>query len=160
MQKEWDSLTRTAYLLTGDRDYSEDLVQTALEKTHRKWRSVSAMDSPKAYVHRTMINTATSWRRKRSFGEVPQEPTDTTYLQGGFEQVEQRHQLFAGLQALPPQMRAVLVLRYFEDLPDPEIAHILGCSVGSVKSQGSRGVGRLRQQLGADVRLETTTPGD
>lgn len=148
VQQEWISLTRTAFLLTGDRDYAEDLVQTALEKTHRRWPSVAAMDSPRAYVRRVMINTATSWRRRRSYGEVPQEPTDTVYAPSGFEQVEQRQQLVAALQLLPPKMRAVLVLSYFEDLPDQQIAEALGSSVATVKSQRSRGLGRLREQMG------------
>lgn len=160
VQTEWASLARTAYLLTGDRDYAEDLVQTALEKTHRRWRSVSAMDLPKAYVRRVMINTATSWRRRRSFGEVPQEPTDSVYSPIGFEQVEQRQQLVAGLQQLPPKMRAVLVLSYFEDLADRQIAEALGSSVATVKSQRSRGLDRLRQQLGVGALFENATQGD
>ena len=71
VEKHWGPLARTAYLLTGDRSHAEDLVQTALEKTHRKWHKVVAMDSPVGYVYRTMVNTVISWRRRRSWGEVP-----------------------------------------------------------------------------------------
>ncbi|GAB3274872.1 SigE family RNA polymerase sigma factor [Kineosporia babensis] len=155
VQQEWVSLTRTAFLLTGDRDYAEDLVQAALEKTHRRWGSVAHLDSPRAYVRRVMINTATSWRRRRSFGELPQEPTEAVYLPGGFEQVEQRQQLLAALQLLPPKMRAVLVLSYFEDLPDQQIAEAMGSSVATVKSQRSRGLGRLREQIGVSPLFDT-----
>lgn len=147
VQEHWGQLTRSAYLLTGDRSYAEDLVQSALEKTHRKWRKVSAMDAPVAYVRRAMVNTAISWRRRRSFGEVPALPVDAARADDPYGQVEQRQQLLAALRTLPPKMRAVLVLRYFEDLTEQDVADALGCSVGTVKSQTSRGLQRLRASL-------------
>lgn len=154
VREQWAPLVRTAFLLTGDRSYAEDLVQTALEKTHRKWRKVAVMDSPAAYVHRAMVNTAISWRRRRSWGEVPQTPADAAQVDDPFERVAQRQQLVAALRQLPPKMRAVLVLRYFEDLSEADTAAVLGCSAGTVKSQASRGLQRLREQFGtADVPL-------
>jgi RNA polymerase sigma-70 factor (sigma-E family) len=150
VRQEWKHLIHTAYLLTGDRNYAEDLAQTALEKIHRQW---GTLDNPGAYARRVMINTAISWRRRRSFGEIPHEPVDVALVGNDFDRVDQRHQLVKALRRLPPKMRAVLVLRYFEDLPDLEIARILGCSVGTVKSQASRGIQRLREQL------EITDPG-
>ena len=154
VRQQWAPLTRTAFLLTGDRSYAEDLVQTALEKTHRRWRKVAAMDSPAAYVHRAMVNTAISWRRRRSWGEVPRTPPDAARADDPYEQVEQRHQLAIALRKLPPKMRAVLVLRYFEDLSEADTAAVLGCSTGTVKSQASRGLQRLREQIDTtDVRL-------
>ncbi len=148
VQEHWGPLTRSAYLLTGDRSYAEDLVQSALEKTHRKWRKVQAMDAPVAYVRRAMVNTAISWRRRRSFGEVPALPADSARTDDPYGQIEQRQQLLAALRTLPPKMRAVLVLRYFEDLTEADTAAALGCSVGTVKSHASRGLERLRASSG------------
>ncbi|GAA1643571.1 SigE family RNA polymerase sigma factor [Actinoplanes couchii] len=147
VRQQWGPLLRSAYLLTGDRSHAEDLVQAALEKTHRKWRKVAAMDAPTAYVYRVMVNTATSWRRRRSWGEIPQLPADTARADDPYEQIEHRQQLYAALRKLPPKMRAVLVLRYFQDMSEADTADIMGCSVGSVKSQASRGLQRLRDHL-------------
>jgi RNA polymerase sigma-70 factor (sigma-E family) len=147
VRTQWGPLTRTAYLLTGDRSYAEDLVQTALEKTHRKWRRVSRMDAPVAYVRRAMVNTAISWRRRRSFGETPRPPEDRVAAGDPYRQVDERQQLLAALRGLPPKMRAALVLRYFEDLAEADVAAAMGCSVGTVKSQVSRGLRRLRDEM-------------
>jgi RNA polymerase sigma-70 factor (sigma-E family) len=143
----WSPLTRTAFLLTGDRGYAEDLVQAALEKTHRKWSRVAAMESPQAYVRKAMVHTAVSWRRRRRVAEVTLLGTDTTVTNDEYVRIEQRQQIVAALRRLPPKMRAVLVLRYFEDLSEQDIADTLGCSVGTVKSQASRGLDRLRAEL-------------
>ena len=147
VERWWAPLTRTAYLLTGDRGHAEDLVQAALEKTHRKWDRVGAMDVPEAYVRRAMVNTAISWRRRRRVTEVPLLASDVVPAGDEFRRVEQRQQVVAALRALPPRMRAVLVLRYFEDLSEQDVADTLGCSVGTVKSQASRGLDRLRTRI-------------
>ncbi len=147
VQQWWSPLTRTAFLLTGDRGYAEDLVQAALEKTHRKWARVGRMAAPQAYVRKAMVNTAVSWRRRRRVAEVTLLGTDTTLDRDEFVRVEQRQQIVAALRQLPPKMRAVLVLRYFEDLSEQDIADALGCSVGTVKSQASRGLERLRAEI-------------
>jgi RNA polymerase sigma-70 factor (sigma-E family) len=146
VQQHWRSLNRTAFLLTGDRGQAEDLVQSALEKVHRHWPKVSRMDSPLDYVRRAMVTTAISWRRRRSSGEIPSLSVDPG-SQDPYERIDQRAQLVAGLRRLPAKMRAALVLRYFEDLPEAEVAAALGCSVGTVKSQVSRGLQRLRESL-------------
>ncbi|WP_127503258.1 SigE family RNA polymerase sigma factor [Actinoplanes solisilvae] len=146
VEQQWGPLVRLAYLLTGDRGHAEDLVQSALEKTHRKWGRVSRMDAPLAYVRRAMVNTATSWRRRRRVGEVPLLVTDGPAADP-YGSVEQRQQVVAALRTLPPRMRAVLVLRYFADLSETETAEALGCSVGTVKSQASRGLERLRTEM-------------
>ena len=157
VERQWGPLTRTAYLLTGDRGYAEDLVQAALEKTHRKWDRVARMDSPVAYVRRAMVNTAVSWRRRRRVSEVPLLTGDDQAGADPYGRVEQRQQVLAALRELPPRMRAVLVLRYFEDLSESDIADALGCSVGTVKSQASRGLDRLRAHLGPTGTTLTTT---
>jgi RNA polymerase sigma-70 factor (sigma-E family) len=146
VEQHWAPLVRTAYLLTGDRGHAEDLVQSALEKTHRRWSRVSGMDAPVAYVRRAMVNTATSWRRRRRVSEVPLLLTDSP-AGDPYAPVDQRQQMLAALRTLPPRTRAVLVLRYFADLSEAETAEALGCSVGSVKSQASRGLARLRDQI-------------
>ncbi|MCY1142373.1 SigE family RNA polymerase sigma factor [Actinoplanes sp. Pm04-4] len=150
VEQQWGPLVRVAYLLTGDRGHAEDLVQAALEKTHRKWGRVSRMEAPVAYVRKAMVNTAISWRRRRRVSEVPLLATDSPPGSSGadaYGSIEQRQQVTAALRTLPPRMRAVLVLRYFADLGESEVAELLGCSVGTVKSQASRGLDRLRAHL-------------
>ncbi|GAA0365081.1 SigE family RNA polymerase sigma factor [Micromonospora gifhornensis] len=147
VSQQWGPLTRTAYLLTGDRGAAEDLVQSALEKTHRRWSRILRKDAPGAYVRRTMINTAVSWRRRRRTIEVPLLDADTIATPDAYQHAESRHQLLAALRRLPPRMRAVLVLRYFEDLSEADVARLLDCSTGTVKSQASRGLARLRADL-------------
>jgi RNA polymerase sigma-70 factor (sigma-E family) len=160
VEQHWVPLTRIAFLLTGDRGYAEDLVQVALEKTHRKWARVSVMEAPVAYVRRAMVNTATSWRRRRRFGEVPLMSTDTGPVVNPYGQADQRQEVLTALRKLPPRMRAVLVLRYFEDLSEVEIADALGCSTGTVKSQASRALARLRSQLDhADIAVHAALQG-
>ncbi len=146
-------LLGTAYALTGDRGMAEDLLQTALLKTYRHWSDVRRSDRPEAYVRRVMANQRISWWRRRRVAEsgttVPDRAGPVPYP------VEERDELWQALQELPPRMRAVLVLRYWEDLPEAEVAEILACSVGTVKSQASRGLQRLRAVLTA----ETTPKG-
>jgi RNA polymerase sigma-70 factor (sigma-E family) len=147
-------LSRTAYLLTRDRQLAEDLVQTALEKTHRHWQRIERTDTPEVYTRRVMINTAISWRRRRRWAEVPLLASDNGGHSDPYGQADSRHLLLHLLRQLPPRTQAVLVLRYFEDLSEADIARVLGCSVGSVKSQASRGLARLRallQQESPDV---------
>lgn len=153
VERNWNSLVRTAYLLTGDRGYAEDLVQSALEKTHRKWQRVGVMDAPAAYVRRAMVNTAISWRRRRRLPEVPLFGAESTATADPYHRVDQRDHVLSALRRLPPKMRAVLVLRYFEDLDDAAIADAMNCSVGTVKSQASRGLARLRDQVAPITNL-------
>jgi RNA polymerase sigma-70 factor (sigma-E family) len=138
------SLIRTAYLLTGTHEAAEDLVQTALLTTMRHWRTVA---DPMAYVRRAMVNHRTSlWRRIGSRELLTEAPPEVGTPDGAANRAE-RAELLAALGALPVRMRAVLVLRYWEDLSEAETAQLLGCSVGTVKSQASRGLARLRKVL-------------
>ena len=139
------SLLRTAYLLTGDTGHAEDLVQTALLKTCRHWRRVAERGDPSAYVRRVLVTTATSWRRRLLTTEqvmeaVPERAHHDRYAERSDEVME-------ALRALPPRMRAVVVLRYYEDRSEAQTAELLGCSVGTVKTQASRAVARLRLAL-------------
>jgi len=155
--RQWEPLSRTAYLLTRDRALAEDLVQSALEKTHRHWRRIERVDSPEVYTRRVMINTAISWRRRRKWAEVPLLPSDEGGHADPYGQADNRHLLLRALRDLPPRTQAILVLRYFEDRSEAEIAQLLGCSAGSVKSQASRGIARLRTLLGQEGASSSST---
>ena len=136
------ALLRTSYLLTGDRGAAEDLLQGVLERVARRWPSIA--DSPDAYVHRALSNAAVNrWRRRRP-ADLPLLDSDHPATPDATDVVAVRDALIRGLMALPARQRAVLVLRYFDDLTEAETADALGCSVGTVKSQASRGLDRLR----------------
>ena len=136
------SLLRTAFLLTGDRQRAEDLVQTALGKTWPRWDSVAA-GPREAYVRKVMLTTYIAWWRRRWNGEyptsaLPEQPASDRDL-------DQRRDLLTALASLPKGQRAVIVLRYFEDLTEAQTAELLGCTVGTVKSQAARALATLRQ---------------
>jgi RNA polymerase sigma-70 factor (sigma-E family) len=142
----WQALVRTAFLLVGDHGYAEDLVQTALARTHRNWRRIERKDSPEVYVRRVLVNLANSfWHRRLRMREVVQAETPDSVADDPTVAHDQRDELWNALRSLSPRTRAVLVLRYFEDLPEAQIAIVLGCSVGTVKSTASRGIAKLRQ---------------
>lgn len=137
------ALRRTAYALTGDLHAAEDLVQDALAKLVRHWQRV---DNPERYVRRTIYNTQVStWRRRWRLREDPTErmPDGITHDTTG--QTTLRLDLANALLRLAPRQRAVLILRFYEDLPEREVAEILNCAVGTVRSQTSRALARLRE---------------
>ena len=144
-------LLRSAYLLTGDLGAAEDLVQLALEKAYRRWPRIQRAEAPEAYVHRIMTNAATDgWRRSRRFKFVVlDEARLLPELDVDLERLPTRDLLLAAVRQLPVGQRAVLVLRYFDDLTEAETARVLGCSVGTVKSQHARAMARLRALLPA-----------
>ncbi len=132
-----------AHLLTGDRGRAEDLVQHAFAATYRHWRRIEP-DGAEAYVRRAVLNAHLSWwrrgwRSEQTVPELPDRPGPD--LTGG---VDERDAMWTALAALPPRQRAVLVLRYYEDLPEAEIARVLDIAPGTVKSQAARGLARLR----------------
>ncbi|MBA3278830.1 MAG: SigE family RNA polymerase sigma factor [Geodermatophilaceae bacterium] len=149
------ALLRVAFLLTGDRGHAEDLLQTALMKTSRRWTHLVDREASYAYIRRVMVNTQTSWLRRprvvESFVDVvPRlsgEPDDFHAIEG---------RTLPALAQLPAGMRAVIVLRFYEDLSEAETARLLGCSAGTVKSQTSRGLARLRVYF-ADQRASSTS---
>jgi RNA polymerase sigma-70 factor (sigma-E family) len=149
------ALLRTAYLLTGDHHAAEDLVQTALARTYLAWDRIRDAHAVDAYVRRTMVNQHTSWWRRAwrhrevTTGEVPDRPAETN--DSWDERVSTLQLLLRGLS---PRQRAVLVLRFYEDLTEAEIAHLLGCSLGTVKSASSRALARLRDHLTDAVPAE------
>ncbi|GIF97920.1 SigE family RNA polymerase sigma factor [Catellatospora citrea] len=135
-------LLRVAYLLTGDHALAEDLLQTALARSWSAWRRIHG--DPEPYVRRVLANTYNSWWRRRWHGE---RPTETLPEHAGPSQhtaVDDRDQLRRALARLPRQQKVVLVLRYFEDLSEADIARTLGISTGSVKTHASKGLAKLR----------------
>jgi RNA polymerase sigma-70 factor (sigma-E family) len=147
------ALFRYAYLLTGDRGLAEDLVQEALVKTYVGWHRLRDPNNAEAYTRRAITTTAIgwwrrkSWRAERPYDDVPDQPVSA-------DDATARVWLWRELQKLPPRQRAALVLRYYEDLTEPQTAEILGCSVGTVKSQVSDALKKLRTRLGSDVVLK------
>lgn len=139
-----DRLLRTAYLLCGDRGHAEDLVQTALLRTARRWRW--ARQQPEAYARRVVVNLAKD--RWRQLSRRPQEtPIESDVRLEDPDGLLDRDELLRAARALSPGQRAVLVLRYFDDLSVEETAAALGCSTGTVKSQTSRALDNLRIAL-------------
>lgn len=147
-------LLRTAFLLTGDEHLAQDLLQTALVKTWKAWSRIERVESAEAYVRRVLVTTATSWWRRRSSGEKPTGVLPTTAVPGRFDGVDARLALVAALRRLGRSQRAVVVLRYYEDMTEAQVADILSTSVGNVKSQASRGLAALRR----DVALHDWAP--
>lgn len=147
-------MLRTAWLLTGgDWALAEDLAQAAFSEVWRHWPRVSVMDAPEAYAHKVMLNTFLSWRRRRWMTEISTERIVVSRATtGGFATVDMREVLRHALGQLTAKQRAVIALRYFEDRSEAETAAIMGCTVGTVKSQASRAIAKLRKQPGlADV---------
>lgn len=136
------ALWRSAYLLTGDRHRAEDLLQAALVKAWRKWGSISRREAAESYVRAALVTTYTDWWRRRWNGEVatehlPEESAEAT-------DVAVRRDVLAALALLPRGQRAVIVLRFFDDLTERQTAEALGISVGTVKSQAAKALATLR----------------
>ena len=145
-------LLRFAHLLTGDPHRAADLVQDALERTLISWHRVERKDDPEAYVRRAIVNRHISvWRRTRRERLVAETP------EGSYDEPRGRDDdLWAALATLPPRQRAVLVLRFYEDLTEADTAAALGCTVGTVKSQTRKALARLRTQV---TRADLADPG-
>ena len=146
-------LFRVAYGITGDQHLAEDLLQTALERLARRWRQV---DEPEAYVRRIMVNEAITWwrrwRRRETLTATLPDRADESDAAGA---ADLRRALRDALLRLGPRQRAVLVLRYLEDLSEREVAEVLGCSQSTVGSQASRALARLRELCPELRELET-----
>lgn len=153
VHSSWPSLYRTAYLLLGDRAEAEDLVQTALAKTYASWGRVRELEAARGYARTTLVNTASSWFRRKSWrNERPTEvlPEPSTAASSGTDPAD-RPAVLQALALLPPRQRAVVVLRYYEDLSVAQTASALRIAEGTVKSQTSDALARLRTLLGDAV---------
>lgn len=142
-------LLRFGHMLTGDPREAEDLVQEALARSLRRWRTVQASDAG-PYVRRAMVNThITRWRRwdaRVRLGTTP----DSSAEDPALRRTDDWDRLRRALAQLPVRQRTVLVLRYYEDLPDARIAELMDCTPGTVRSQASRGLAALRPLLEPD----------
>jgi RNA polymerase sigma-70 factor (sigma-E family) len=143
------ALLRFAGVLTGDRALAEDVVQEALIRAHGRWASIADLDRPEAYVRKMVVNEYLSWRR-RSWRLVPAgsgTDVDTALVADPAVDHAERAAILAELARLPRRQRAVLVLRYYESLSDPEIAEALGCTPGTVRGYASRALATLRVEV-------------
>jgi RNA polymerase sigma-70 factor (sigma-E family) len=138
------ALVRFAYVLTGDGGLAEDLVQEVLVRVHRRWDRVAVGGHPEAYVRRSLVNEATSWRRRRRNREYPG-PVPELASGDGADLHAEHDVVWRVLGELPRQQRVVLVLRYYEALSDAEIAATLGCAESTIRSLASRAFAVLRR---------------
>jgi RNA polymerase sigma-70 factor (ECF subfamily) len=146
-------LVRRAYLLTGSQSAAEDLVQEALAKCCASWRR-HPITQPDAYVQRVMVNLLVSRSRLRRFREDPTDVVPERGVDDATAEHAERDAVWRALRATPPRQRAVLVLRFYEDLTETEIAAELGVAVGTVRSQTAKGLARLRRVTRATMRAE------
>lgn len=147
------ALFRVAYALTGNQHAAEDLLQTALAKTYAKWSRIST--DAEGYVKRILYRDWVSlWRRRVRRPETPTAFPPEQARPDASEETILRLVLRDALAALPPRQRAVIVLRYLDDLGEREVADILGCAPGTVASQASRALAKLRRAVGSQALLE------
>jgi RNA polymerase sigma-70 factor (sigma-E family) len=152
----WPRLFRLTYAISGDVGRAEDAVQSALAKAYASWHRVSTARHPEAYVRKMAVNEVLgvrrrSWWKSEQSGHVP----DVEVADSAEQELVDRAELWAGLLTLAPRQRAVLVLRYYEDLSEQQIAEVLGCSRGTVKSQASNALDTLRRRYAeADLVAE------
>ena len=142
-----DAVLRFAAVLTNDRGLAEDVVQEVLIRAHRRWAQIGDLDQPEAYVRRMIVNEFTSWRRK--WARIVPRPSEELDVDIDDESatIADRHTLLAEIAKLPRRQRTVLVLRYYEGLPDSAIAATLGCSETTVRGYAFRALKALRIEL-------------
>jgi RNA polymerase sigma-70 factor (sigma-E family) len=144
------ALQRTAWLLTGDWALAEDLVQTALARSWPRWERIRRRDSPEIYVRKVMVNTWSTWSRRRWRGERASESVPDAPAPGDVAtEVSVRVAVRGALESLTGRQRAMVVLRVFDDLSEAQVAQVMGCAVGTVKSTTAQAMSKLR----ADPRL-------
>jgi len=144
-------LVRLGLMLTGNLHNAEDLVQTVLARAHRRWDRISSLDHPEAYLRTMVVNEFLSWRRILKNRELPlAEPVERPSGEDIGSRQALKDATWQLLTRLPRQQRAVLVLRYYEDLDDAEIADILGTTAGTVRSNISRALANLRDHLSTE----------
>ena len=142
------ALFRTAYLMVGDHQLAQDLLQEALVKTLIAWPRLRDRANVDAYTRRIIVTTSISWRRRRSFHERPTGALPERIDPDPVEAMITHDAVVAALRNVPPRQRAAIVLRYYQDLTEAQTADAMGCSVGAVKSQVAAGLTRLRRELG------------
>ena len=139
------ALVRFARVLAGDEHRAEDLVQEVLARAYLRWDSITRSDEPDVYVRQAIVNATRSWWRRRSSRETPVDAVADRPVPGAFDaDTAERDALWRRIRRLPARQRAVLVLRYYEDLDDPTIGAILGCTSATVRSHAMRALNTLR----------------
>lgn len=152
-------LVRFTTLLTGDVHRAEDLVQDALAKAYLRWGRIRRTDNPDVYLRRLLVNASRRWWRRRSSTELPVDRPAERAAPGDLSvDSAERDAIRRLIARLPHRQRAVLVLRYFEDLDDAAIAEILGCGAGTVRTHAMRALNRLRDHLSTEVATDTDRP--
>jgi RNA polymerase sigma-70 factor (sigma-E family) len=152
------ALHRTAYLLTGDWAMAEDLLQTALARAYPRWSRIER-DNPEAYVRKALVNTWSSWWRRKWRGEAPTDRLPDAAGPDAYADADRRDAVRDALRRLPPRQRAVVVLRFHEDMTEAQVAAALGISVGTVKSQTSKALEHLRSDAALTGYGTTTATG-
>jgi RNA polymerase sigma-70 factor (sigma-E family) len=146
------ALHRAAYLMVGEVSLAQDLVQEALVKTYAAWPRLRDKGNAEAYCRKAITTTAITWFRRKGWNnERPEHTLPERQTSGHEDAAVQGAWLWDGLQRLPVRQRAAIVLRYYEDLTEAQTADAMGCAVGTVKSQVSAGLAKLREQLGDAV---------
>ncbi len=151
------ALFRTAYLVVGDHALAQDLLQEALTKTYVAWPRLREVSKAEPYARRTIVTTAISWKRRKGWygerpvAEIPEHPDRRGSV--ATDDLDRRTWVWEQVLALPPRQRAALVLRFYEDLSEAQTAEAMGCAVGTVKSQVSAGLSKLRDRIGPDLEL-------
>jgi RNA polymerase sigma-70 factor (sigma-E family) len=145
MHGRWPAMVRLAYGLTGDLGHAEDVAQTAFAKAYAAWPRVTRAGNPDAYVRQIVVNENRNRFRKRRVAERLTDVLPEGDALNAFREIDDRSALLAALQALGPRQRAVVVLRYWLNLTETEVAATMNCSVGTVKSQASRALATLRK---------------
>lgn len=142
------ALLRLAYAVVGDHQLAQDLLQEALVKVYVAWPRLREGSAAEAYARRTIVTTAISWRRRRSFHEPPVDTVPDHVTDDDGDWLATHDVLWQQVRSLPPRQRTALVLRYYEDLSEAETAELMGCTVGTVKSQLSAALSKLRERVG------------
>ncbi|KQY64115.1 MULTISPECIES: SigE family RNA polymerase sigma factor [unclassified Nocardioides] len=153
-QSRGAALHRAAYLMVGDSQLAQDLVQEALTKTYVAWPRLRDTSRAEAYTRKAITTTAITWFRRKGWNN--ERPTDVLHDRrddGDSHAITDRLAIWQEVQALPPRQRAALVLRYYEDLTEAQTAEAMSCAIGTVKSQVSAGLRKLRERLGNDIEL-------
>lgn len=153
------TLFRTAYLMTGDYQRAEDLLQTTLVRVYQRWPRVREMHRPVGYARKVLVSQSSSWWRRRSSHESPGLRADEPDGVDPLRDLDEHERVWAAVLSLPPRQRAVMVLRYYEDLTEAEIAATLDMAPGTVKSHAHAASQRLAEMLAEPVnpRAEEAT---
>lgn len=141
------ALVRFALALTGEIPLAEDITQSVLGRAFGRWGRIAGLDRPEAYVKRMIVNEHLSWRRRRASRDLPMAHLPDSGVPDAGQALVDRDATWRLLATLPKRQRAVLVLRFYEGLPDGQIAELLGCAPSTVRSQASRALASLRESL-------------